>query len=275
MYCFSVLLNSTSIEIFLINLKRCALIFGSEYVNNEVQCAINELEDTFKKLGEVPQLIDSNIDNINEELAENILESTTNSEEAMILSSCKKPFFAFFKQKLSSLKYCTDKTCPPNPIFQPKWIETMERKWLSMVPFWTNILRSVNSGDMSTSRNRTAGTIEAWNLILKRSDHPKHRKRPDLFLKEHYSIHFGRQLAYIDNVSTKDRQRLKVKYIICLYIQYIYIYTCIQKQLDKPKTKLLEEKWSKRSKKPGQNLMGHYQKPPKKDFILLYAQKYV
>ena len=106
---------------------------------------------------------------------------------------------------------------------------------------------------MSTSSNRTAGTIEAWNLILKRSDHPKHRKRPDLFLKEHYSIHFGRQLAYIDNVSTKDRQRLKVKYIICLYIQNIY--TCIQKQLDKPKTKLLEEKWSKRSKKPGQNLM--------------------
>ena len=73
MYCFSVLLNSTSIEIFLINLKRCALIFGSEYVNNEVQCAINELEDTFKKLGEVPQLIDNNIDNINEELAEDIL----------------------------------------------------------------------------------------------------------------------------------------------------------------------------------------------------------
>ena len=143
----------------------------------------------------------------------------------------------------------------------------MERKWLSMVPFWTNILRSVNSGDMSTSRNRTAGTIEAWNLILKRSDHPKHRKQPDLFFKEHYSIHFGRQLAYIDLVSTKDRQRLKVKYIICLYIQNIY--TCIQKQLDKPKTKLLEEKWSKRSKKPGQNLKGHYQKPPKKDFILL------
>ena len=97
MYCFSVLLNSTSIEIFKINLKRCALIFGLEYVNNEVQCAINELEDTFKNYGEVHQLIDSNINNINEELAENILEITTNSEEAMILSSCKKPLFAFFK----------------------------------------------------------------------------------------------------------------------------------------------------------------------------------
>ena len=103
MYCFSVLLNSTLIETFLINLKRCALIFGSEYVNNEVQCAINELEDTFKKLGEVPQLIDSNTNNINEELAEDILEITTNSEEAMILSSCQKPFFASLKQTLSSL----------------------------------------------------------------------------------------------------------------------------------------------------------------------------
>ena len=102
---------------------------------------------------------------------------------------------------------------------------------------------------------------------MKRSDHPKHRKLPDLFIKEHYSIHFGWQLACIDNVSTKDKQRLKVK--------YINIHTCIQKQLDKPKTKLLEEKWSKRFKKPGQNQTGHYQMPPKKDFILLYAQGYV
>ena len=51
MHCFLVLLNSTSIEIYLINLKRGAFILGSEYVNNEVQCVVNEL-DTFKKLGE-------------------------------------------------------------------------------------------------------------------------------------------------------------------------------------------------------------------------------
>ena len=152
MYCFSVLLNSTSIETLLINLKRCALIFGSEYINNEVQSVLCELEDTFKKLGEVTQLINSNINNINEELAEDILEVTTDSEEATILSSCKKPFFAFLKPKLSSLNYCTDKACPPNPIFQPKWMETMEWKWLSMVTFWTSILRStVNVGDIPTS----------------------------------------------------------------------------------------------------------------------------
>ena len=145
-------------------------------------------------------------------------------------------------------------------------METMD-KMVVNGSFLDNILRSVNVGDMSTSSKPTAGTIKAWNLILKRSDHPNHRKRP--FIREHYSIHFGRQLAYIDNVSTKDRERLKVKYIICLYVQNIH--TCIQKQLDKPKTKLLEEKWSKRSKKPVKNLMGHYQNHPKKDFILLYV----
>ena len=98
----------------------------------------------------------------------------------------------------------------------------MEQKWLSMVTFWTSIPRSVKVGDVSTSSKQTAVRIEAWNLILKRSDHPKHRKQPDLFIKEHYSIHFGRQLAYIDNASTKDRQKLKVEYIICTKYTYMY-----------------------------------------------------
>ena len=122
-------------------------------------------------------------------------------------------------------------------------METMERKWLSKVTFWTSILRSVNVGDMSTSSKWTAVTIDVWNLILKRTDHPKHRTQPDLFIKEHYSIHFGRQLAYIDNVSTKDRQRLKVEYIICLYVQNIP--TCIQNSLTNQKQNCLRRSGQK------------------------------
>ena len=57
------------------------------------------------------------ISNINEDLAEDILKITINSEEAIIFSSCKKSFLAFLKQKLLGLKYCPDKACPPNPLF--------------------------------------------------------------------------------------------------------------------------------------------------------------
>lgn len=28
---------------------------------------------------------------------------------------------------------------------------------------------------------RTAGALEAWNVILKRQDHPQHQLRPDVF----------------------------------------------------------------------------------------------
>ena len=208
MYCFSVLLNSTLIEFFLINIKRCALIFGSEYVNNEVQCVLSEFEDTFKKIGKVTQLIESNINNINKELLED-------AEKAIILSSCKKPFFVFSSKSCQVWSTVLTKYVLQTQFFNLNgW-----KQWNGNGCWWfllDNILRSVNVGDMSTSSKWTAGTIEAWNLILKRSDHPKHRKRPDLFIKEHYSIQFGRQRAYIDNVSPKDRQKLKIKYIISL-----------------------------------------------------------
>ena len=63
-----------------------------------MQSVLCELKDTFKKLEEVTQLIDSDINNINKELTEDILEVTTNSEEATILSAYKKPFFAFLRK---------------------------------------------------------------------------------------------------------------------------------------------------------------------------------
>jgi hypothetical protein len=59
--------------------------------------------------------------------------------------------------------------------------------------------------------NRTAGAIESWNRILKCNDHDKHRRRPDLFIKDHHPIMLGRQLSYVDDMtSSKKRSKLKV-----------------------------------------------------------------
>lgn len=66
------------------------------------------------------------------------------------------------------------------------------------------------SGNAQKPGIRTAGTVEAWNLILKRNDHVKHRKRPDIFIKEHHPLLLGRQVAYIDKVAPKEGKKLKV-----------------------------------------------------------------
>lgn len=54
--------------------------------------------------------------------------------------------------------------------------------------------------------HRTSGTIEAWNYILKEVDHRTHRKRPDAFIQEHYPILVGRQLQYIDTLTSKKQK---------------------------------------------------------------------
>ena len=72
------------------------------------------------------------------------------------------------------------------------------------------ILEKVSKTFPTVCFDRTAGTIEAWNLMLKRNDHLKHRKRPDIFIKEHFPIQLGRQLAFIDNMNLKESKKLKV-----------------------------------------------------------------
>lgn len=43
-------------------------------------------------------------------------------------------------------------------------------------------------------------------------DHPKHRLRPDVFIKEHYPVLLGRQLSFIDQLNAKEKKTVKVKW---------------------------------------------------------------
>ena len=52
--------------------------------------------------------------------------------------------------------------------------------------------------------------MEAWNLIIKSHDHPQHRLRPDIFIKEQCSILIRRQRAFVDKLSAKTKNTLKV-----------------------------------------------------------------
>ena len=66
---------------------------------------------------------------------------------------------------------------------------------------------------------RTAGTIEAWNYILKKFDHSQKRLRPDVFLKEHYPLIIARQRQFFDDMTQPIKKRVKVScsasYVMC------------------------------------------------------------
>ena len=72
-------------------------------------------------------------------------------------------------------------------------------------------------------KNRTSGTVEAWNFILKQQDHPQHRLRPDVFIKSHWELLLGRQLSFIDTISHKKKNLMEVRmYFLISFIYYIH-----------------------------------------------------
>ena len=60
------------------------------------------------------------------------------------------------------------------------------------------------------TEKRTNGAAEAWNLIVKKIDHP-HPQRPDVFLKEHHDVLRGKQLFFADNLCKKDQKHVTVR----------------------------------------------------------------
>ena len=92
---------------------------------------------------------------------------------------------------------------------------------------------------------------------MKRRDHVKHRIRPDIFVMEHHDILIGKQRCYIDTLNI-EKMKARLKVIVFSVNHYLLF---IKEQLQKSKSKPMEEKWSKRVKQ-GKTRNDTYQKPP-------------
>ena len=64
----------------------------------------------------------------------------------------------------------------------------------------------------NATEERTVGTVEAWNYIMKKVEHTVHRVRPDVFLRKQYDVIRGRQLGYFDQLSAGKKRRCTVSY---------------------------------------------------------------
>ena len=60
---------------------------------------------------------------------------------------------------------------------------------------------------------KTSGTIEAWNFILKKIDHPQKHIRPDVFIQQHCDIIVARQRQFFDDLQEPFRKKIKVLHI--------------------------------------------------------------
>lgn len=138
MYCFALLVNSHSLSEFLDVLKKCTIVFSSQRKNKDVEESFHSLLASFINLGNrVPD--ESSCDFEDVELDTNVTNDL--SEEEQIMRQCNAPFLATLEVHLSTLPLNCQQDDPPNELHQPNWILMMKKKWLSMVPFWTCILR--------------------------------------------------------------------------------------------------------------------------------------
>lgn len=133
MYCFALLVNSHFLSEFLDVLKKCTIVFSLQRKNKDVEESFHSLLASFINLGNrVPD--ESSCDFEDVELDTNVTNDLC--EEEQIMRQCNAPFLATLEVHLSTLPL----NCQQE-LHQPNWILMMMKKWLSMVLFWTCILR--------------------------------------------------------------------------------------------------------------------------------------
>jgi hypothetical protein len=133
-----------SADEFVINLTRCAVVFNSPFIDYEVENAFDKIQKCFYKLGKQSKPDEHETDLHNIEEIDDVVIEDGKSEEEIILLSCQKPFSSYFMKKLSYIYYCNDSSYPVNPYYNREWMNMMEKRWLSTVPFWTRILQGYN-----------------------------------------------------------------------------------------------------------------------------------
>ena len=127
MFTFALLVNSASLDRILKVLKYSYILFCSSHVDDQIEAACNSLEEMFQTLGQT--------DNY-----ENETEDEDDITEIEDIHSVTKPFLSYIQQKLKIFHTCQSSSTS-NLLYQQKWKDILEKKWLPFIPIWTSILR--------------------------------------------------------------------------------------------------------------------------------------
>ena len=141
MFCFSLLVNSTNLELIIGYLKSFYIIFGSEFADKMVNKNYSMVKESFKCIGEESfiseELCEGDIGNNDEKELTSLV-----SEEDAIVASNRKPFLPYINGRLKNCTtICSDSSNPKNPFYQPEFRNVLEQKWIGLIPFWTSIMR--------------------------------------------------------------------------------------------------------------------------------------
>ena len=134
MHAFSMLVNSNCLDSFVKRLVLIYTAFGSEYINSLVKMAIQEIEEIMRNICCQDQESFTEPEDEKEDLG-----FTQDNKE----DSALNPFLAYISQYIANHYTCQNSTMPQNKIYNPQWLQVLEKKWLPHIPFWTSLFRGI------------------------------------------------------------------------------------------------------------------------------------
>lgn len=133
MFCFSTLVNSSTLRELLKRVGLLKVLYCSEMESPELNKVYNSIVDDINSLNitdiqvEPQENRSSDYDSLNEE--------NSSSEQC----SPTNPFTEYFKRKIASVDVPSHGEIK-NSYLQPQYFEELLNRWLPMAPFWTCLL---------------------------------------------------------------------------------------------------------------------------------------
>ncbi len=141
----SVLVNCCSLEQLEKCLKGIKFLFNSPFWSKDVARTLTTLRDMVGLLG-CPQShadfhkaggVDAEADSAEEE------DVTVEDEDEHVDKTLKKPFGAYFDQRLRKGKEHEGNGGKVNKYHKPRLFEMLEKKWIPTIPIWTSLMRGI------------------------------------------------------------------------------------------------------------------------------------
>lgn len=140
MYCFSLLVNSTTMEDLLRHLRCIKILFCSKTVNHISNEAHHKLSEAFQTLDAttVSTLTEGDVSNAD---SPGDQWQQRDAEEETVQPETNKPFGKYFEERMNKLRTYCEEGHTPNPLYMPQFTSMLLNKWLPICPLWTSLLR--------------------------------------------------------------------------------------------------------------------------------------
>lgn len=269
MFCFSLLVNSTTLNDIKDNLSAVYQVLLSNVLNHETEDALKKINKRLSKLSSKSS-VDMDEENMDvsiqtDSIFPEFAEASRLTEEDYLNRSTTNAFYKMSEEILKNIKETISKTpChgdKGNKFHSTVLVEKIHKLYMPTLPLWSDLLL----GDLS--RHGTSDVYQSYASGCKpirgnTSIEKRFQVLKDITLK-------GKPVYRLDEFSVQLQTHVET-------LQNMAVIKSVKaggKERKGRSTKTIEEEWDKKESKLSPKSFGKYQKPPSKDFSAIVVEK--